>query len=183
MGKNGTASKRWVALFTCPVTRAIHMEVMKNMSAEAFMQTFRRFVCRRRRPDFMSSDNAKNFVLASKLIQENSNQDEKPLKWQFITPEAPWQGSVYERMVGVVKRTLQRAVKKNLLEEGEFTTLINEIEFLVNERLLVDYERDGEQVLCPGDFLWPDYNMRRIHWNMRTICMRMTNRTYLFSKI
>ncbi|VDN02394.1 unnamed protein product, partial [Onchocerca ochengi] len=39
--KNGTASKRWVALFTCLVTRAIHMEVMKNMSAEAFMQTFR----------------------------------------------------------------------------------------------------------------------------------------------
>ncbi|VDN00609.1 unnamed protein product [Onchocerca ochengi] len=61
-------------------------------------------------------------------------------------------------MVGVVKRTLQRVVKKNLLEEGEFNTLITEVEFLVNERPLVDYERDGEQVLCPGDFLWPDYN-------------------------
>ncbi|VDN01083.1 unnamed protein product [Onchocerca ochengi] len=28
--KNGTVSKRWVALFTCLVTRAIHMEVMKK---------------------------------------------------------------------------------------------------------------------------------------------------------
>uniref|UniRef100_A0A8R1XR24 Integrase_H2C2 domain-containing protein n=1 Tax=Onchocerca volvulus TaxID=6282 RepID=A0A8R1XR24_ONCVO len=71
--KNRTISKRWVALFTCLVTRAIHMEVMKNMSAEAFMQTFRGFVSRRRRPDFVLSDNAKNFVLASKLIQENSS--------------------------------------------------------------------------------------------------------------
>ncbi|VDN02567.1 unnamed protein product, partial [Onchocerca ochengi] len=60
-------------------------------------------------------------------------------------------------MVGVVKRTLQR-VGKNLLEEGEFTALITEVEFLVNERPLVDYERDREQVFCPGDFLWPGYN-------------------------
>uniref|UniRef100_A0A8R1XTJ6 DUF5641 domain-containing protein n=1 Tax=Onchocerca volvulus TaxID=6282 RepID=A0A8R1XTJ6_ONCVO len=104
-----------------------------------------RFVSRRRRPDFVLSDNAKNFVLASKLIQENSNQDQKPLKWQFITPGAPWQGDVYERMVGVVKRTLQRAVKKNLLEEDEFNTLITEVESLVNERSLVDYEKEGEQ--------------------------------------
>ncbi|VDM97559.1 unnamed protein product [Onchocerca ochengi] len=113
--KNGIVSKRWVALFTCLVTRAVHMEVMKNMSAEAFMQAFRRFVSRRRRPNFVLSDNAKNFVLASKLIQENSNQDERPLKWQFITPGAPWQG-------GFTKGW------------------------------------DGEQVLCPGDFLWLGYN-------------------------
>ncbi|VDM97720.1 unnamed protein product [Onchocerca ochengi] len=64
---------------------------------------------------------------------------------------------VYERIVEV-KRTLQGVVKKNLLEEGEFNTLITEIEFLVNERPLVNYERDGEQVLCPGYFLWPCYN-------------------------
>uniref|UniRef100_A0A8R1XQM1 DUF5641 domain-containing protein n=1 Tax=Onchocerca volvulus TaxID=6282 RepID=A0A8R1XQM1_ONCVO len=88
------------------------MEVMKNMSTETFMQTFRR-----------------------------------PLKWQLITPGAPWQGGVYKRMVGVVKRTLQRVVKKNLLEESEFTTLITEIEVLVNKRPLVDYERDGEQII------------------------------------
>ncbi|VDN03462.1 unnamed protein product, partial [Onchocerca ochengi] len=49
-------------------------------------------------------------------------------------------------MVGIVKRTLERAVKKNLLERGEFTTLIMEIEFLVNERPLVDYERNGDHI-------------------------------------
>uniref|UniRef100_A0A8R1TN25 Integrase catalytic domain-containing protein n=1 Tax=Onchocerca volvulus TaxID=6282 RepID=A0A8R1TN25_ONCVO len=63
------------------------------MSVEAFIQTFRRFASRSRRPDFVLSNNAKNFVLASKLIKENSNQNEKPLKWQFITPGAPWQGA------------------------------------------------------------------------------------------
>uniref|UniRef100_A0A8R1XRU1 Integrase catalytic domain-containing protein n=1 Tax=Onchocerca volvulus TaxID=6282 RepID=A0A8R1XRU1_ONCVO len=93
--KNGTVSKRWVALFTCLATRAVYMEVMKNISAEAFIQVFRGFVSRRRRPDFVLSDNAKNF-------------------------------------------------------EGEFTTLVTE-KFLVNERPLVDYKRDGEQIFYERD--------------------------------
>ncbi|MCP9260091.1 hypothetical protein DINM_003284 [Dirofilaria immitis] len=58
---NGTVSKRWVALFTCLVTRAIHMEV----SAVTFIQAFR-CISRRLRPQFVLSDNAKNFVLASR---------------------------------------------------------------------------------------------------------------------
>ncbi|MCP9257853.1 Integrase core domain containing protein [Dirofilaria immitis] len=48
---NRTASKRWVALFTCLVTRAIRMEVMKNMSAEIFMQMFRRYISQRLPPE------------------------------------------------------------------------------------------------------------------------------------
>ncbi|VDK66454.1 unnamed protein product, partial [Onchocerca ochengi] len=73
---NGIISKHWVALFN-----------------------------RRKRPDFVLSDNAKNFVLASKLIQEDSNQDQRPLKWH-ITPGAPWQADVYERMITSSKGAL-----------------------------------------------------------------------------
>uniref|UniRef100_A0A1I7W322 DUF835 domain-containing protein n=1 Tax=Loa loa TaxID=7209 RepID=A0A1I7W322_LOALO len=36
--------KRRVALFTCSVTRAVHLEVMGTMSAEQFVQAFRRFI-------------------------------------------------------------------------------------------------------------------------------------------
>ncbi|MCP9260603.1 hypothetical protein DINM_003863 [Dirofilaria immitis] len=42
--------------------------------------------------------NAKNFVLASKLIQKKGNEEQKPLKWQFIIPGALQQRGVYERM-------------------------------------------------------------------------------------
>ncbi|VDN08127.1 unnamed protein product, partial [Onchocerca ochengi] len=32
------------------------------------------------------------------------------MEWEFITPGAPWQGGIYERMAGVVKRSLRRAI-------------------------------------------------------------------------
>ncbi|EJW81109.1 hypothetical protein WUBG_07981 [Wuchereria bancrofti] len=52
---SSTVSKRWVALFTCLVTRAIHMQVMKYMNVETFMQGFTRFISRRRRLKFVMS--------------------------------------------------------------------------------------------------------------------------------
>ena len=34
----------WVCLFTCLVTRAIHVELMKDMTTEEFLLGFRRFI-------------------------------------------------------------------------------------------------------------------------------------------
>ncbi|VDN01209.1 unnamed protein product [Onchocerca ochengi] len=34
------------------------------------------------------------------------------MEWEFIAPGAPWQGGIYERMVGVVKRSLRRAIEE-----------------------------------------------------------------------
>ncbi|VDN00047.1 unnamed protein product, partial [Onchocerca ochengi] len=94
----------------------------------------------------------------SKLIQENSNQDEKLLKWQFITPGAPWQGGVYERMVGVVKRTLQRVVKKNPLEEGEFNTLITENSLEYENK---SHENDESNISIQQNLINRYQNIRR----------------------
>ncbi|VDK67705.1 unnamed protein product [Onchocerca ochengi] len=55
---------------------------------------------------------------------------------------APWQGDVYERMVGAVKRTLQRAVKKNLLEEDEFNTLITENKLHENDESNISIQQN-----------------------------------------
>ncbi|MCP9260542.1 hypothetical protein DINM_003484 [Dirofilaria immitis] len=100
---NWTVSKRWVALFTCLVTRAIHMEVMNKMSAVTFIQAFR-CISRRLRP--------------------HGN----PLS-RNLYPRAPWQEGVYERMIGVVKEPYRK--QKNLTGESEFTTMITETEFLL----------------------------------------------------
>lgn len=44
--------KRWVALFTCFTTRAIHLKLVDNLSAESFIRVLRRFIARRDLPSF-----------------------------------------------------------------------------------------------------------------------------------
>ena len=41
---SGETRKRWVCLFTCLVTRAIHLEVIEDMTAVEFLYAFRRFI-------------------------------------------------------------------------------------------------------------------------------------------
>ena len=51
--------KVWIQLFTCCSTRAVPFEVVPNMTSEAFLRCFRRFVARRSRPSLVLSDKAK----------------------------------------------------------------------------------------------------------------------------
>ena len=44
---------------------------------------------------------------------------DKGIKWQFTTALAPWQGGFYERLVGLVKRCLRKAIgTKRLTLDG-----------------------------------------------------------------
>ena len=47
-----------VVLFTCAVTRAVHLDLVSNLSATAFIQSLKRFIARRGVPRLFISDNA-----------------------------------------------------------------------------------------------------------------------------
>ena len=55
-------TKVWMVLYTCYVTRAVHLDLVQEMSAETFLRSFRRFTARRGTPARMLSDNAKTFT-------------------------------------------------------------------------------------------------------------------------
>ena len=63
-----TTCKVYVCLFTCASTRALHLEIVRDMSIGAFLQAFRRFCGRRGVPSVSISDNAKTFQAGSKMI-------------------------------------------------------------------------------------------------------------------
>ena len=44
---SSTPKKVWVCLYTCCVTRAVHLDIVPDMTAEAFIRCFRRFTARR----------------------------------------------------------------------------------------------------------------------------------------
>ena len=62
--------KRYISLFTCNVTRAVHLEVCYDLSMDSFLQAFRRFVARRGTVKLLRSDQGTNLRAADKEIRE-----------------------------------------------------------------------------------------------------------------
>ena len=90
-----------------------------DLSTEAFIDAFKRFIASRGTPSIIYSDNGKNFEGASKLIakmingENNTQFSEKEfasanIRWNFIPPRSPWWGGFYERLVQTVKRCLKK---------------------------------------------------------------------------
>ncbi|XP_063411653.1 uncharacterized protein LOC134694568 [Mytilus trossulus] len=177
--KSDTGSKKvWVCLYTCLVVRAIHMELMQDMSAEEILLGFRRFIARWGNPKQIMSDNGSQFKLASNTLKEawngvTVNSDvqtymaNEGIQWQFIVELAPWMGGFYERLIGIVKRCLRKTIGKLCLSNEQFRTLLAESEAVVNSRPLVYIGDDinSNIILTPAHFLtlnpktvFPDHN-------------------------
>ncbi|XP_062538847.1 uncharacterized protein LOC134207144 [Armigeres subalbatus] len=97
--------KRYVAVFTCLVIRAIHLEVAYDLSSESCIMAIRRFTRRRGSPVQIFSDNGTNFVGANRELHKQINVEcagtytDARTKWSFNTPSAPHMGGVWERML------------------------------------------------------------------------------------
>ncbi|XP_015749984.1 PREDICTED: uncharacterized protein LOC107329833 [Acropora digitifera] len=94
-GADAEDSKTYVCLFTCAPTRAVHEELTKRLSSEAFMLAFRRSTNRRGLPVTLLSDNARTFKSASKDIVRISKAKEvthymanNGVTWKFIVESA-----------------------------------------------------------------------------------------------
>ena len=158
--------KVWICLLTCMSTRAIHLELASNLSAESFLLVLRRFIGRRGVPIEIISDNAPQFKAVKSITEKawsniQRNHDVKSylayhgVNWKFITEFAPWKGGFYERLVGLVKRALRKSIGKLILSKEQLITLITEVEAVINSRPLI-YVGDDFQHGCsisPADFL------------------------------
>ena len=54
--------------------------------------------------------------------------NDRRIEWRFITPRAPWQGGIWERLVGLTKSALKRVLGKSMVSFRELETLTIQIE-------------------------------------------------------
>ncbi|XP_063435740.1 uncharacterized protein LOC134716663 [Mytilus trossulus] len=150
--------KVYICLFTCASTRAIHLEVVTNLSEETFLQAFRRFSSRKSLPKVVMSDNGSTFVSASEDIKQLCNSKKlketlsaQGIDWFFIPKRAPWFGGWWERLIGMTKTNL----KKVLGNLETLQTIVTEIESVLNDRPLTYVSSDPEdlQPLTPAHLL------------------------------
>ena len=136
-------TKVYAVLFTCAVTRAIHIELIDSLSCEGFLHTLRRFASRNGFPQVILSDNATCFVGASKYIADLMEDPQvvatltgKGCQWRFTPARAPWFGAIWERTIGIVKAALKKVLGRALVTVSELQTILLEIEMAVNDRPL-----------------------------------------------
>ena len=65
------SDKRYLCLFTCSATRAVHLEMACSLSTTDFLNTFSQMVATRGRPEEVTSDYGTDFVGAERESSEN----------------------------------------------------------------------------------------------------------------
>ncbi|GFX99057.1 integrase catalytic domain-containing protein [Trichonephila clavipes] len=125
----------------------------------------RQFLARRGNCKVIYSDNARTFKAAEReltyfanILKDSEFQSfvaDKGIHWKFIVERAPWWGGFYERLVKTIKDPLRKILGRALLTFEELSTILSEVEVIVNHRPLTYVENDpGEpEPLTPAHFL------------------------------
>ena len=120
--------KAYILLYSCSLTRAIHLELLPNQTTEEFLMSLKRFIARRGRPEKIYSDNGKTFVAGAKWLKRVTKDEalqntlaRQSIRWQFNLSRAPWWGGQFERMVGLVKQSLYKTIGRASLRWNELS--------------------------------------------------------------
>lgn len=166
-GKHANPTKKsYIAIFVCMVTKGIHIELVSDMTAVAFVASLKRFVARRGKCSDMYSDNGKNFVGGNKELKEEFKalMEDPELQeylardgivWHFNPPLSPHFGGLWEVGVKSIKHHLKRLVGNNTFTFEEMATILCQIEACLNSRPICQLSDDVNDVsyLTPGHFL------------------------------
>ena len=163
MRSDSGETKCYVCLFTCAVTRAVHLEVISDLTERSFLQAFRRFTSRKSLPYHMLSDNASTYFSAAKelgqLLQSPSLKESlsrQGVEWQFIPKRAPWYGRFWERLIGLSKRAIKKTLGRAFITLTELQTPAVEVEAILNDRPITYVSGDvvDEEPLTPSHRLY-----------------------------
>ena len=134
--RNRKLEKQYVCLFTCLVTRAVHLEVCQTLDTDSCLLAIRRFVSRRGYPKLIISDNGSNFTSAKKMLDLSkisidndyikSELQQQNITWKMNPPLAPHFGGIWERLIQSAKRTLLIILGSQQLKAEVFQTIVAE---------------------------------------------------------
>ena len=168
-GRGKRKLKSYICVFICFATKAMHLELVSDLTADSFLNALKRFIARRGIIKNIHSDNATNFIGAerelnflSELFLSTQFKDKiinklaiDNIAWHFIPARSPHFGGLWEAGVRQVKYHLKRVIGNALLTFEELCTLLASIEACLNSRPLLPLSDDPNDLtaLTPGHFL------------------------------
>ncbi|XP_029054136.2 uncharacterized protein LOC114881492 [Osmia bicornis bicornis] len=166
-GRGAKTQKGWICVFVYFATSAVHLEVVTDYSADAFIAAYRRFAAKRGTAASLYSDCDTNFQGADAQLKKqfkDSTREKQDIaallakdgtQWHFNPPAASHMGGKWVAVVKSLKFHLKRTIGDALLTFEESITLLAQIEAILNSRPLEVLTDDPDDVsaLSPGHFL------------------------------
>lgn len=148
--------KRWGVIFTCMVSRAVHLELTASLSADYTIMVLRRFQARRGIPRIIFCDNGTNFRGAQTELDKarrdidfskiQNSSSEEFTEFRFIPPSSPNFGGCWERLIRTVKTALASVLVEKIPPEETLQTFLVEVENILNNRPLTFVSTDPHDV-------------------------------------
>ncbi|XP_011859019.1 PREDICTED: uncharacterized protein LOC105556532, partial [Vollenhovia emeryi] len=132
--------KAYLCIFVCFSTKATHLEIVSDLSTNAFLNALKRFIARRGRCATLCSDNGTNFVGANNELKALANMiktehgkierflSDQNIQWSFIPSYSPHIRGLWEAAVKSAKTHLKRVIGDTLLTFEELGTIFAQIE-------------------------------------------------------
>ena len=143
--------KRYLVLFTCLVSRAVHLETAISLDTSSFLNAYRRFIGRRGPVRQLRSDCGTNFVGSKTELQSAlSEMDVDKLKQRLLeencdlissrmnVPHASHMGGSWERQIRTVRSVISGLLDSHgeQLDDESLRTFMVEAEAIINSRPL-----------------------------------------------
>lgn len=161
--------KAYLCLFVCLSTKAVHLELVSDLSTDAYIAALDRFISRRGVCQNIYSDCGTNFIGAnryhtglSKFIKESESNNRlvdatvaRSIVWHFNPPSAPHFNGLSEAGIKSTKHHLKRVVGDQVLTFEELTTVLTRVEAILNSRPIGALSSDPSEMdpLTPAHFL------------------------------
>ena len=159
-------------MFACMTTRAVHLELVNDNTADAFLMDFRHFASLHGHPRVCWSDCGTNFVGAQSYLKEIMQCWDIPkiqgmlceelscdIKWQWNVPHTSHQNGVVETRIKSVRQSLNATCKNQTFTEEQWRTFLSETTYIINGRLLYPSSNNIWETppITPNDILIGQY--------------------------
>ena len=146
--KGRSEAKRYGLLFTCLCSRAVHIEMIDDLSTDIFINGLRCFIAIRGAVKEIRCDQGSNFVGADNELNSGmSTVDIEKVKthlhqhhceFVFNTPSASHTGGIWERQIRTIRSVLKATIDlcPGRLDDSSLRTLFYEAMAIVNSRPL-----------------------------------------------
>ena len=149
--------KVWGLVFTCLVSRAIHIEPLPAMDSSTFVNALRRFFAIRGVCKLLRSDQGSNFIGARNqgspefsLDGIRNEMEHFHCKWELNPPKASHFGGVWERKIGSIRRILDASLLElglRKLSRDELYTFFQEAVAIINNTHLFEVSSSPDDPL------------------------------------